>query len=239
MKMDKPRPMALVVGALSGAGRDLSRELARRHFDLLLMDTDGSGLFQLRQELQKAAKVHVQLFQGHVERHGHRQELLRVLRTVGAKLDALVFIPHLLDHREEEPGEGARPAVEKGHLALDELLMEGILPAMANEGNGFVLALLPAHLLDKDCPQAGAAAAAGAVLHYQGALGKAWARQGLGFSTGVIGAELSHWLEVPEAGKPCAQNPAAARSLVAGLFARKEHIKVPRWRNLLLPKSGQ
>ena len=228
MTTDKARPMALVVGALSGAGQDLCRELARRHFDLLLMDLDGSGLFHLRKELQAASPVHVQLFQGHVERQGHRQELQQVLHTVGVKLDVVLFIPGLEAKRERNGAGGeARQGVEKGHLALDDLLLGGILPAMVQEGNGYVLSLVKASLLDPHCPLAAPAAAAAALALYSQAMSQAWSHAHIAFTVGILGKELETWCDPKD--QVAGTEVTAAKKLLAALFSRKELVKAPRW----------
>lgn len=229
MTSDKARPMALVLGALSGVGRDISRELARRHFDLLLMDAEGSGLYHARQELQASYPVHVQLFQGQVEKHGHRQELLQVLRTVGVKLDVVAFVPHFeVANRRPSLGGEARIAVEKGHLALDELLLEGILPAMVQEGNGYVLCVVKGALLEIHCPLSAPAAATAALESYCHAMHRAWGHAHIAFTMGIIGPKLDAWFDSGETALAGEQH--SARKLLAALFARKLSVKAPRWR---------
>lgn len=228
MTSEKVRPMALVLGALSGVGRDISRELARRHFDLLLMDADGSGLFHARQELQASYPVHVQLFQGQVAKHGHRMELVQVLRTVGVKLDVVAFLPHWeASHSRQGLGGEARLDVEKGHLALDDLLLEGVLPAMVQEGNGYVLCVLKGSLLEKHCPLSAQAAAAAALESYCMSMNQAWGHARMTFTVGVIGTTLESWFDKGEGAHPGEQG--AAKKLLTALFSRKRVVKVPGW----------
>lgn len=213
------RPLALVTGVGSPLGRALAQLLAERQMDLLLVDSDGDRLLELRGQLG-SVMVHVQLFQCDIAMPAQRRELLSFLSLAGAKPDLLALLPEgtLSEQALAAPEAEARRLQEAVLVAADGLLRGGLLAGMLTEGNGYVLAVVDEEAFSVGHPPWPAALHHGLECYALG-LGREAAPRGVHVMAARAPASLlrRRW-DVDDAALP------VARRMLDALFARK-----PRW----------
>ena len=88
--MTQPRKVALVTGASSGIGKAFAEELARRDFDLVLTARRRDRLEAVAAELQRAAKVRVEVVPGDLAQPSTPERLIAEIHARGMAIDVLV-----------------------------------------------------------------------------------------------------------------------------------------------------
>ncbi|WP_221349194.1 SDR family NAD(P)-dependent oxidoreductase [Streptomyces beigongshangae] len=88
--MTHDKPLALVTGASSGIGLELSRQLAERGFDLVVNAEDGARLQQAAEQL-RAAGAQVEAVQGDLRSYEATEALFAAATTLGRPLDVVVL----------------------------------------------------------------------------------------------------------------------------------------------------
>ncbi|NSL43072.1 SDR family oxidoreductase [Streptomyces sp. 8P21H-1] len=88
--MTHDKPLALVTGASSGIGLELSRQLAERGFDLVVNAEDGVRLQEAAEQL-RAAGAQVEAVQGDLRSYEATEALFAAATTLGRPLDVVVL----------------------------------------------------------------------------------------------------------------------------------------------------
>ena len=88
--MTQPRKVALVTGASAGIGKAFAEELARRDFDLVLTARRRDRLEAVAEELQRAAKVRVEVVPGDLAQPSTPERLIAEIHARGMAIDVLV-----------------------------------------------------------------------------------------------------------------------------------------------------
>jgi short-subunit dehydrogenase len=229
------KPLALILGAGSGAGGALALVLAGRGCDLLLVDPSGNRLVALHSEC-RAAGACASLFQGDLARREDRSDLLTFIRLADAKPDIIVFIAggSLRDPGLAAPLAQVRCLEEGGLRALDELLRDALLPAMLREGNGYLLVLAPASHLHPTAGAVAGSAQGGGLRNYLAALRQGLRAKGLGVTLCACAGRFEASL-CPGGQRPA---PAPVHRVVRALFARQEVVGMPAWGGVALRMAG-
>jgi uncharacterized protein len=144
MAKTKPqlRPLALITGATSGIGKEICRELARRQFDCLLVARRGDKLYELKVELEKNFEINVTLYEADLTVAQERQAIYDFVNLTELKPDILVNNAGsgLFEQALRSEESASRKLHELNVVAVVEFC-EHFLPAMIEEGNGYIMNL--------------------------------------------------------------------------------------------------
>ena len=133
------RPLAVVTGASAGLGREFSRQLAERGFDLLLVARDADRLRALADELALQHGVHAEAWPADLSRDDG-------MRTLAEHLKALVRVMVLVNNAGfgTKGKLATRPVGEQAtmlelHVMAPMLLTRAVLPGMIERREGRII----------------------------------------------------------------------------------------------------
>jgi hypothetical protein len=237
--MTEVRPLALVTGASSGIGAELSVELARTGHDLILTGRDAGRLAEVAERV-RAAGAGVETKSLDLEDEGSVEALVGI---VGAR--PLAVLVNNAGFGISGPFAEAQPARLAAMIALNvtvlTLLTRAFLPGMIGRGSGRILNVASTASFSP-CPgMAGYGATKAYVLSLSEALAEEVAGTGVAVTALCPGATVTRFADRASMGgsklfKNTSTAPDVARTAVKALLGGRR-VRIAGWRNAVMAFS--
>ena len=138
--MVRVMPTAMITGASSGLGREMSKVFAKHHYDLILVSRRNEVLLSLAKELIQEYAIMVHVFTSDLSHPAAAEKIFRYVQTEGLVVDVLINNAGLGEYGyfpEASPEKITEMVMVNMHSLT--LLTRLLLPGMLARRNGKIL----------------------------------------------------------------------------------------------------